>query len=141
MSEVKLNLVDAEKTLVGTIHGYLADACIAACSAEPETIAELGAALARFVGPRDEFAVFGSFRSRQEIDTEPWDAGIVVVDLAARIVAVESTYSQPQVEGQLLHHDGTKSTEFPILYRLPSDWKFFNSIHYCPVRYPIVSVG
>jgi hypothetical protein len=47
MSEVKLNLVDARQTLVGTVHGSIADACVAALSAEPETIAELEAALAR----------------------------------------------------------------------------------------------
>lgn len=77
MSEVKLNLVDARQTLVGTVHGSIADACVAALSAEPETIAELEAALARYVRPINQFKVFGSFRPRAEIDIEPWDAGVV----------------------------------------------------------------
>ena len=71
MSEVKLNLVDAEQTLVGTVHGSIADACVAALSAEPETIAELEAALARYVKPVDQFEVFGSFRSRQRLIQSP----------------------------------------------------------------------
>jgi hypothetical protein len=40
MSEIKLNLVDAERVLHGTIHGSIADRCVAALSAEPETIGE-----------------------------------------------------------------------------------------------------
>ena len=71
MSEVKLNLVDGQQILVGTVHGSIADACIAALSAEPETIAELEAALARYVKQVDQFSPFRSFRSRAEIDTEP----------------------------------------------------------------------
>jgi len=41
MSEIKLILVDAERVVHGTIHGSIADRCVAALSAEPETIAEL----------------------------------------------------------------------------------------------------
>jgi hypothetical protein len=135
MSEVKLNLVDAAQILVGTIHGSIADACVAALSAEPETISELAAALARYRRPVDQLEVFGSFRSHREIDAEPWDAGVVVIDLPARIVAAESSYCQPRPEGQVRYHDGTKSTDVPVLYRVPNDWKFFNSIiEYEPAR-------
>ena len=37
MSEVKLNIIDAQNILTGTIHGSIADRCVAALSAEPET--------------------------------------------------------------------------------------------------------
>ena len=47
MSEIKLNLTDAQHIMHGTIHGSIAERAIAALSAEPETIAELEAALAR----------------------------------------------------------------------------------------------
>jgi len=152
MSEVKLNLVDAKRVLHGTIHGSVADSCVAALSAEPETIAELEAALARYIKPRDANGYFSWFSStqcptevcltnlgpsddksesthsfRSALDTEPWDAGIVVIDLAARIVACESTYSQPGPAGEVFYHDGHVLTEIPILYRLPDDWLFVNS--------------
>jgi hypothetical protein len=150
MSEVKLNLVDAEKLLHGTIHGSVADTCVAALSAEPETIAELEAALVRYIKPRNANGYFSWFSSTQcptkvcltdpgsspdssessfraALDTEPWDAGIVVIDLAARIVACESTYSQPGPEGEVFYHDGQALTEIPILYRVPNDWLFVNS--------------
>lgn len=146
MSEVKLNLIDSQETLHGTIHGSVADACVAALSAEPETIAELSAALARYIKPLDDWGPFATFRSsahssdqsplhpwlsnsaNPRLDTEPWDAGIVVIDLAARIVACESTYSMPEPSGEVQYHDGTASTEIPVPYRLPDDWLFVNSV-------------
>lgn len=127
MSEVKLNLVDAQRIRTGTIHGSVADSCVAALSAEPETLAELATALGRYIKPRETAPPFPCFLSRAEIDPEPWDAGIVVIDLAARIVAVESSYSQPGPEGEVCYHDGTCLTDVSIPYRLPPDWLFVNS--------------
>lgn len=146
MSEVKLNLVDAERVLHGTIHGGVVEACVAALSAEPETIAELEAALARYIKPRNADGYFSCFYStncptrsltdssesaadlRAALDAEPWDAGIVVIDLAARIVAIDSLYSQPGPEGEVSYHDGQALTDIPILYRVPDDWLFVNSV-------------
>jgi len=134
MSEVKLNLIDTQQVLHGTIHGSVADACVAALSAEPETIAELRSALTRYIKPLDDCSPFATFHSSAStcpnppLDTEPWDAGIVVIDLAARIVASESTYSMPQPSGEVDYHDGTKSTEVAVIYRVPDDWLFVNSV-------------
>ena len=137
MSEVKLNLIDTQQILHGTIHGSVADACVAALSAEPETIAELTSALTRYIKPLDDCSPFPTFCSSHfsagncaniPLDAEPWDAGIVVIDLAARIVASESTYSMPGPSGEVRYHDGTKSTDISVLYRLPDDWLFVNSV-------------
>jgi hypothetical protein len=128
MSEVKLNLVDSQKILTGTIHGSVADRCVAALSAEPETIEELANALGRYIKPDPTAPPFACFVSRDEIDSEPWDAGIVMIDLAARVVAVESSYSQPSSEGEVCYHDGTSATEVSIPYLLSSDWLFVNSL-------------
>jgi hypothetical protein len=128
MSETKLNLTDAQHTINGTIHGSVADACVAALSAEPETIIELEAALARYHKPDGDVGPFGWFWKASELDTVPWDAGIVVIDLAARIVTSESTYSKPGLQGEVRYHDGTCSTDTSISYRLPDDWMFLDSI-------------
>ena len=134
MSETKLNLTDAQLTISGTIHASVADACIAALSAEPETIAELEAALARYHKPAGDISPFGWFRKGQ-IDHESWDAGIVIIDLAARIIAFESTYSRPGPHGQVNYHDGVCATDISIFYRLPDDWLFLNSVdHYEGMR-------
>lgn len=140
MSEVRLNLIDKKQILRGTIHGSIVDACVAALSAEPETIAELEAALTRYVRPTSsclesnpleatsQVGAFASFRSATEIDTQPWDAGVTIIDLAGRVVAAESSYSQPQRQGEVLYHDGAKSTDIAVMYRVSDEWKFQNSI-------------
>jgi hypothetical protein len=128
MSEVKLNVIDAQNIVSGTIHGSVGDSCVASLSAEPETIAELEAALGRYIRPQAERSPFAHFRSGCELDSEPWDAGLLIIDLAARIVAIESIYSQPHLEGEVRYHDGTKSTPISVPYRLPADWLFVNSV-------------
>ena len=128
MSEIKLNLIDTQNMLHGTIHGSVADAVVAALSAEPETIAELQAALERYIKPIDKASPFALFHADSRIDERPWDAGIVVVNLAARIVASESTYSQPAPQGQVDYHNGVSATDIPVLYRLRDDWLFLDSI-------------
>jgi hypothetical protein len=128
MSEIKLNLTDAQHTISGTIHGSVADACIAALSAEPETITELEAALGRYQKPAGDISPFEWFRKGKNIDKESWDAGIVIIDLAGRIIASESTYSKPGPQGEVNYHDGVCATDISILYLLPDDWLFLNSI-------------
>jgi hypothetical protein len=128
MSEVKLNLTDPQQTIHGTIHGSIADSCVAALSAEPETIAELEAALSRYIKPLNGISRFAWFRIDTEIDEQPWDAGLVIIDLAARIVAAESTYSRPGRTGQVDYHDGKCATDVSVLYRVPDDWLFLNSV-------------
>jgi hypothetical protein len=128
MSEVKLNLVDAHEILQGTIHGSVADACVAALSAEPETIADLESALERYIKKIDHSSPLTGLRRAVAVDTESWDAGVVIIDLKSRIVAAESSYSQPQREGSIRYHDGEQSTEVPIRYRVAGDWEFLNSL-------------
>jgi hypothetical protein len=127
MSEVRLNILDSLGAINGTVHGSVADAVIAALSAEPETVAELETALQRFIKPLDDQALFSSFHP--DATEQTWDAGIVIVDLAARIVAVESSYSVPQARGEVGYHDGSQATEVCLPYRVPDDWLFVSSIY------------
>lgn len=133
VSEVKLNLIDAQQIIHGTIHGSVSDACVAALSSEPETIAEMALALARYRKPMEDKSPFQTFHSftnsdNPPLDTKPWDAGIVIIDLAARIVASESTYSIPGPSGEVQYHDDIAATDISLPYRLPDDWLFVNSI-------------
>jgi hypothetical protein len=128
MSEVKLNLISARIIMSGTVHGSVVDSCFAALSAEPETISELCSALERYIRPIDGAFPFACFRPRSEVDPEPWDAGLVIIDLASRIIAADSTYSQPLFESNVFYHDGEKGTDVAIPYRLPADWLIVNSV-------------
>jgi hypothetical protein len=128
MSEVRINLCDADQILHGEVHGSVGDRLVAALSAEPETLPELEAALARYEKPDPGFPAFRFLTKTSEIDKRPWDAGVVVIDLAARIVAVESVYSNPGPEGEVSYHNGEHETDIRVQYRLHDDWLFVRSI-------------
>jgi hypothetical protein len=96
MSEVRLIVRDRERDIYADRHGSFADAVVAALSADPETIDELDVALERFIAA-GEWSNFRGFSSG--IDDRPYDAGLVVVDLAARLVVADSSYSTPVRSG------------------------------------------
>lgn len=127
MSELRLNIIDACDAINGTVHGAVADAVIAALSAEPETIAELEGALERYKKQLDDRRPFGSFNAAENF--EPWDAGLVIVDLASRIVAADSSYSALQAQGEIQYHDGSQTTDVWLPYRVPDDWLFIIREH------------
>lgn len=126
MSEIKINLTDVQRTLTGTVHGSTAERLVASLTTEPETIAELLTALQRF--EKCDLDDYSYFQQRSEIDEEPWDAGIVVIDLAGRIVASESTYSYFGPSGSVVYHNGHEATDIGIPYRLSEDWLCVDSI-------------
>lgn len=125
MSQVRMIVRDAVREICGTPHGSDAERIVAALSAEPETIAELEPALERFMAVSEG----GYFRFfRDAVDDEPYDAGIVIVDLAARMVLYQSTYSDLSHSGYVGYHDGRCCTDQTIRYHLPPDWKFDSDI-------------
>jgi hypothetical protein len=126
MSYLRINLSDREKTISGEVHGSAGDAFIAALSAEPETLSELEHALSRFIKPHHEESPFARF-SRYK-NYEPYDAGILVIDLVARVIACESTYCSPSKEGEVRYHNGHSLTDVPARFRLPDDWTIVRSI-------------
>jgi hypothetical protein len=153
MSDVRLNLIDAARAIHGRVDSSLAGAAVAALSAEPETIAELEVALARYIKPLEDMPAFAAFRTLGNaapylthshpdpsdmtagpvvdvdmVDQEPWDGGVIVIDLPARIVAAEFCYPPPRNQGQVYYQDGSKATEVAILYRVSNDWLFINSL-------------
>jgi len=129
MSSIKLNLVDSQNTLSGTIHASIGDFCVAALAAEPETLSDLEVALTRFQKEPIDIRSRLSLRNGFTVDFEPYDAGLMIVDLAARIVVCDSTYSQPEPSGMVTYHDNSCPSECPIGYQLdPQEWLFLDSI-------------
>lgn len=120
MSMLRLVVRDATRDLSGYCHGSDADRLVAALAAEPETIEELETALARFM--HREHGLLARFDCH--IDDEPYDAGVVVIDLAARLVAYKSTWSSLSHSGTVTYHDGKCTTDVEISFHVPEDWIF-----------------
>ena len=99
MSEIRINILDASRAVNGTLHASIADAILAGLAADPDTIEEVEDAMTRFAKPVDNERHLVEFLDG--INKEPWDAGIVFVDLAARVFAAESSYSILMPEGEV----------------------------------------
>jgi hypothetical protein len=126
MSEIRINILDASCAVNGTLHGSIADAVLARLAAEPETIEELENATARFAKPADNERHLAEFLDG--VNEEPWDAGIVFVDLAARVFAAESSYSILMPGGEVQFHNGLELTKVWLPYRISRDWLFLDSV-------------
>jgi hypothetical protein len=122
MSEVRLVVREAGHDWSGVIHGSSADRAIAALSADPVTLAELEAACARFAKPTTDPRFLASLLPG--LLDEPYDAGIVLIDLVARLVVVDSTYSSAGPTGEVSYHDGQTNTDTWLRYHLAEDWLF-----------------
>jgi hypothetical protein len=122
MSEVRLVVREVAGDWSGTIHASCADRAVAALSADPVTLEELEAATERFARPIPGRRIFGNLSPG--LDDEPYDAGLVVIDLVARLVVVVSTYSSPGPEGTVEYHNGRCCTETALRYHLADDWGF-----------------
>ncbi len=119
MSEVRLVIRDAQRDIHANKHGSFAEAVIASLSAEPETIEELDVALERFIARGGE-PFFRDFASG--VDDEPYEAGLVIIDLAARLVVCDSTYCSARPEGTADYHDETGVTDVPVRFHLSDGW-------------------
>lgn len=118
MSEISLTVRDAERALHTHLHASRTVYLVAALSADPETVGELEAALARYL-PDEAPGFFRRWRPGP--DAEPWDAGACVIDLAARLIAIESTYSAPGLSGDV-DVVGHKGEKVGVRYHLADDW-------------------
>lgn len=127
MSEVRLIIREANQDWSGNVHGSSADRAIAALSADPITLAELEAAYERFMKRVEDRPFLGNLR--RGLDDEPYDAGMVIIDLAARLVVAESTYSYASPKGEVEYHNGRCCTTKRLSYHLADDWLFSDEIH------------
>lgn len=122
MSDVRLVVRGADRDWSGTLHGGIADRAVAALSADPMTLAELEVAYSRYATPDPNRGFFGNL-SPGLLD-EPYDAGIVVIDLVARLVVVDCTYFSPLQAGEVAFHDGQCETDTWLPFHLANDWLF-----------------
>lgn len=125
MSMLNVTIIDKQQSICGTVHGSVANRMLAVLSEEPAAINELEAALTRFEKSRD-VSVFNLFN--EGICEEPYDAGVLIIDLKCRTVAGEQTYFALTREGKVAYHNGQHSTDVLIPYCLADDWQLLDSL-------------
>lgn len=124
MSEVRLVVQDQNGAKWGDFHGATVSRVVAALAAEPETIAELAVALERFEHQGKRLLHRGLHCGFRD---DPWDAGIVMIDLPGRLLINESSYDHFQHSSSVCYHNGSSATNLRIRYQLPSDWSIQQS--------------
>lgn len=135
-SEVMMTIIDADRALHGILPQWRADIVLAALVAEPETLAELEDAMARF----DSSALGQRFlvNLQSGVNETPWDAGIVIVDLPARLIVFETEPAiyRPERYGFALccadpapaGSDAEPEEIVRIPYLIADDWEFTSSL-------------
>jgi hypothetical protein len=135
-NEVMVTIIDADRALHDRMPVGLANVVLAALTAEPETLEELEAAVARYDRPvlREGFLKHFS----EGVSEEPYDAGVMIIDLPGRFIAAatEPVLYSPAPCGYALYcpdppPDWSKASEEEIVwvnYRLSRDWFFIGSI-------------
>ncbi len=121
MSEIRLNILTATQNISGTIHGSFGDVIIASLTAEPETVEELETSIQRFIERESDWSFFRSFRKSENF--EPYDAGLLVIDLAAKVIMADTTYSYYSTEGNV-RIKTDEGEDFNLPYKLSDDWKY-----------------
>lgn len=125
MSEIRVNIIDNLRTISGDIHGSLGDLLVAALMSEPESIEELESAVERFISRESDWKFFRSFRNGENF--ELWDAGLLIIDLSAKVIMADSTYSYYFTDGTIGMKD-REDEEFPLRYCLSPEWQHTRSI-------------
>lgn len=121
MNDIMLTLRDAARDIHGAIDDLRLDYIVAALSAEPETIEELQDVLARFLPAAAERAFLDGWESG--IRAEPCEAGLAIVDLAARLIVVQvPDYEIGPSGGIGLVDSNGEMVGMP--YHLAGDWLF-----------------
>lgn len=117
MSDIRLCVRDHEGDHWTDIHGSMGDRLIAACSRTPRTLAELCAACEHYA--KGSTAWVKWFQRGRKF--QRFDSGLVIIDLTARLIVVDSGYSDPQLVDQVAYHNGQFRTCEMVNYDLTCD--------------------
>jgi hypothetical protein len=119
MSVLKMIIADDKYYVSGELHGSSAQLVYAACSRNPKSLEELDNLLPEFDADEDLSSHFVGWMD--DLDLEPVDAGLIVVDLAKKWIYAQDTYFGAYRRGSYSPRDNDDET---IEYEFSNDWQF-----------------
>ncbi len=129
MNDLTLNLTDDDGTRHQRVHPATAERFLAALSADPRNVGELEDAVRRYV--HGDAAPHFVADLRPGVSQRPGRAGLVWIDLGARLIAYEATSIDITRAGWVAWHNGIESTAIRIPFRLADDWLLIDDIATC----------
>jgi hypothetical protein len=118
MSVLKMIVADDRRILCGEPHGSCAEWIYAACSRNPKSLEELDKLLPEFGADRNLRELLGY---SSNLTLEPYDAGLIIVDLAKKWIYAKDSYFGAHRRGRCHPRDENKS---PIEYEFSKEWQF-----------------
>jgi len=119
MSVLKIIIADDQHYVSGEPHGSRAEWVYAACSRNPKSLEELDTLLPEFGANEDLRSFVGSWMA--DLDLEPVDAGLIIVDLAKKWIFAEDTYFGAHRRGSYSPYD---DSDRRIEYEFSNEWQF-----------------
>jgi hypothetical protein len=120
MSEIMLTIKDSQSAIHRPVHISLADGLVAALADDPENLEEFRIAAGLYFAPGASEKLFLSFY--QGTGERPWDIGIMIVDLPARVIAFEAEGYVPRRQGSIRYEGEERHADFELSYQLSEDW-------------------
>jgi len=118
MSVLRMIIADDQHYVSGEPHGSDAMRIYAACSRNPKSLEELDRLLPEFDCDKD-WRAFSSWNDG--IELEPFDAGLIIVDLAKKWIYAEDSYFGAHRRGSYQTRDAEERT---IEYAFAQEWQF-----------------
>jgi hypothetical protein len=129
MNYVSLVVRDAECDWSGTVHGGDAECVIAALGADPMTLLELETACTRFEDHNSTWRL--SDQLTRSSSAEPYDAGLVAIDLVASMVVQYNIYSRVGRDGDMEYKADCTGKRDSLRFHIADDWLFTeDSLHW-----------
>ncbi|MHB8863821.1 MAG: hypothetical protein ACYC6N_15570 [Pirellulaceae bacterium] len=121
MLQTMVSLVDVERTIHVQVHEGLVDIALAALSAEPVTIDELRAAMARYVEPDVVEHFFD--QAGEGLASRSTEGGHLIIDFTACLVANSTCVPELPRLGNVLSCDQQTTLDLWLPYRIPEQWQ------------------
>jgi hypothetical protein len=121
MKSVRLVIREADQDWSGLVTRGQAERATAALNADPDTLSELDIALGSFAKRLHREQLFLPELEPGD-DTTPGEAGVVIIDLAARMLVVDREEELFDHRAGATYFDGEQETEQVLNFTLASDW-------------------
>jgi len=120
MSVIRMIIADDQHYVSGEPHGSRAQWLYAACSRNPKSLEELDRLLPEF-GGGEEKDLRSFYCWNGSIELEPYDAGLIIVDLAKKWIYAQDSYFGAHRRGSYQPRDLEDRT---IEYEFSNEWQF-----------------
>jgi len=120
MSVIRMIIADDRHYVSGEPHGSRAEWVYAACSRNPKSLEELDRLLPEF-GSGEEKDLQSFYCWNGSLKLEPYDAGLIVIDLAKKWIYAQDSYFGAYRRGSYQPRDPEDRT---IEYEFSKEWQF-----------------